>query len=257
MNIVFCIVLFLYVSIFGGDSGRAAAVASTSKRSRQRGWVPAASHQIQPSDRGISDYQLGYYGRSRRSDNIVGTDISSGRIWKKITVFLQESFCGKNIKSVFYSVIFGYFTADSVLSIWDDEWAAERDPQRYFAATSWRWHHERERDVVRRRVFKDRTIRKLVGAGYTPRLVFLFGIMLRGFVRCTALPKIFDPPIGWGAGSVVAARFACREWLPIILIGWYASKFYWNLFSVNGPPKDHSPDDPFYGFPITIHKVMF
>jgi hypothetical protein len=63
-----------------------------------------------------------------------------------------------------------------------------------------------------------------------------------------------QPTIGWGAGSVFAASFAHREWIPAIMIGWYGSQYYWHtIFGVNGPPNP--ADVAFDGFPITIHRV--
>mmetsp|Transcript_7488 Transcript_7488/g.18436 ORF Transcript_7488/g.18436 Transcript_7488/m.18436 type:complete len:272 (-) Transcript_7488:2500-3315(-) len=263
------VILIYFIGLIRGDlehvvvSAASSSAPTTSIRHSRRSedWLSP----LFQSQRRISstDYQLGFYGRSQCSkvSRARNADVGGGGMVRRMAASIQRH-CQKilhrdRIKSIFYTLIFGYFSYDSILSVWDDEWSAERDPEKYFSATSWKWQHERERAVVRRRVFKDRTIRKLVGAGYTPRLVFLYGIMLRGFLRCTALPKIFNPPIGWGAGSVVAAKFAFREWLPTILLGWYGSQYYWKLFSVNGPPKDHSPDDPFFGFPITIHKVQF
>lgn len=164
-------------------------------------------------------------------------------------------YLSENKARIFYLFVFGFLTCDSLPSIWDDEWAAERNPEKYFSS-KWfgRGWRTSERKVVKRRVLKDRTIRQLVGAGYTPRLVFLFGVMLRGILHCTAMPKIFEPTLGWGAGSVLAARFAHREWLPTILLGWFGSHYYWKWFGVDGPPQN-PPDKPFDGFPITIHKV--
>lgn len=86
------------------------------------------------------------------------------------------------------------------------------------------------------------------------RMVWLFGLMLRGIVHCTALPKVFQPPLGWGTGSVLAAKFAHREWIPVIMLGWFGSGPYWTtLFGVTGPPG--GPD--FDGVPITIKGVRF
>jgi len=131
----------------------------------------------------------------------------------------------------------------------DDSWEAVRNPERVFKQ---RIHHEQERTVVQRRTRRAEAIRRVVGAGYTPRLVWLFGLMLRGIIRCTALPKIFEPPLGFGSGAVLAARFAHREWLPCIMLGWYGGGFYWNnIFGVAGPPRD----DRFYGVPINVRKI--
>lgn len=50
------------------------------------------------------------------------------------------------------------------------------------------------------------------------------------------------------------ARFAHREWLPCIMLGWYGSAWYWKyLFGVDGPPDPDAAE--FDGFPITIHGV--
>jgi len=133
-------------------------------------------------------------------------------------------------------------------SIVEDSWEAVRDPDRVFGQQI---HREGERQVVKRRTRRSETIRALVGAGYCPRLVWLYGVMLRGIISCTALPTIFNPPLGWGAGSVAAARFAHREWLPVIMLGWFGSEFYWKtLFGVDGPPRD-----TFDGVPIKIRHV--
>jgi hypothetical protein len=144
--------------------------------------------------------------------------------------------------------VFIYYTRESVDSILEDTWEAVRDPDRVFGQQI---HRVGERKVVLRRTRKSEALRALIGAGYTPRLVWLFGVMLRGIVHCTALPQIFSPPIGFGSGAVAAARFAHREWLPCIMLGWYGSGFYWKtLFGVNGPPPTG-----FDGVPIKIRHV--
>lgn len=52
-----------------------------------------------------------------------------------------------------------------------------------------------------------------------------------------------------------AARFANREWIPVIMLGWFGSQYYWKeIFGVHGPPNPK--DVSFDGFPITIHKVQ-
>lgn len=150
---------------------------------------------------------------------------------------------------IFRWCIFIYNTRASVASILDDSWEAVRDPDRVFQQQI---HHDQERTVVKRRTMRAETLRKLVGAGYTPRLVWLFGLMLRGIIGCTDLPKVFEPHLGFGSGAVLAARFAHREWLPCIMLGWYGGGFYWNkIFGVDGPPRDGR----FNGVPIKIREV--
>jgi hypothetical protein len=95
--------------------------------------------------------------------------------------------------------VFIYYTRESVDSILEDTWEAVRDPDRVFGQQIRRVG---ERKVVMRRTRKSEALRALVGAGYTPRLVWLFGVMLRGIVHCTALPQVFSPPIGFGSGAV-------------------------------------------------------
>jgi hypothetical protein len=106
--------------------------------------------------------------------------------------------------------------------------------------------------VVKSRVRKASRAHSLVGAGYTPRLVWLFGLMLRGIVFCTALLRFLIRLFHGVQDPVAAARYAHREWLPCILLGWFGSDFYWRiLFGVNGPPRGSS----FTGVPITIQHV--
>ena len=155
-------------------------------------------------------------------------------------------FCTKHGARSFRIGVFLYHTRCAVESIFEDSWEAVRNPV-VFAK---RIRHEGERKVVMQRTRRSNALRSLSGAGYTPRLVWLFGVMLRGLFLNTAMPRIFDPPIGWGAGSVAAARFAHREWLPCVMLGWYGSGYYWKtIFGVTGPP------DGFGGVSISIHGV--
>jgi hypothetical protein len=66
--------------------------------------------------------------------------------------------------------VFCYNTWDSIQSILEDQWAAERDPDRYFGQRGI-WHRG-ERRVVQRRTVQASVMRKYVGVGYTPRYVF-------------------------------------------------------------------------------------
>ena len=150
---------------------------------------------------------------------------------------------------LFRVCVFILYAKSSVTSILEDSWEMERDPYKVLGRHI---RHEGERKVVQRRIQKAKRLRTIVGAGYTPRLVWMYGVMLRGLIHCTPLPKIFEPPIGWGAGSVLAARFTHREWLPCIMLGWFGSDWYWRIvFGVNGP----APNTKFDGVPITIHGV--
>jgi hypothetical protein len=147
--------------------------------------------------------------------------------------------------------VFLWSCKDSFVSVMEDTWELERKPDMIQRDV----HNPFVRRNVQRRVDRDRRLRRLVGAGYTPRLVWLYGVMLRGVFKCTAIPKVFNPPIGWGAGAALAAKYAVREWLPCILLGWYGSDWYWRVaFGVRGAPGNTKD---FQGVPITIHKVRF
>lgn len=68
------------------------------------------------------------------------------------------------------------------------------------------------------------------------------------FTASTALPAVFDPPLGLGAGACLAARCTHREWLACIMLGWYGGGGYWHLLGVHPPPD-------FEGVPISVRKV--
>ena len=98
----------------------------------------------------------------------------------------------EHIAHYFRIGVFIYYTRGAVVSIYDDSWEAIRDPTAVFGK---RIRRDKERKVVQRRIRHAERLRAFVGAGYTPRLVWLFGVMLRGIIHCTDLPKIFEPPM--------------------------------------------------------------
>ena len=73
------------------------------------------------------------------------------------------------------------------------------------------------------------------GAGYTPRITFLAGMMLRSLQMATRVRDVFDPSFGYAAGATMAAKYSQREWLPCILLGWGVGGLYWSLFRVRPP----------------------
>lgn len=150
----------------------------------------------------------------------------------------------------FRIAVFLYYSRGAVESIAGDSWEGVRDPDRVFGERS---QGGSTTTLTRKhRTLRSERLRQLVGAGYTPRLVWLFGLMLRGIIYCTDIPQIFNPPIGFGAGAVVAARYAQREWLPVIFVGWYGGDWYWTKvfgLTASGPPTD------FGGVPIRIQQV--
>lgn len=140
-----------------------------------------------------------------------------------------------------------------------DQWTALRKPSQ-----------KHESIIGRRR--RAQRIAQLTGIGYTPRIVALAGLMLRGMQKATAVP--LEPQIGFGAGANVAAMYTHREWLPCILIGWFAGGWcvrlllhclesrrkifsipminpatrYWDFLGVGPPPS-------YNGVPIIINRV--
>ena len=122
------------------------------------------------------------------------------------------------------------------VAVHTDTWTALRTPQEEIKGP--------KSIIARRR--RAQKITQLTGIGYTPRIVALAGLMLRGLQKATNIP--LDPPIGFGAGANVAAAWTHREWLPCILLGWYAGGAYWDFLGVRPPPS-------FTGIPITIEKT--
>lgn len=151
-----------------------------------------------------------------------------------------------------------------MVSIYEDRWHAERDPEAFFGSQGMWISKGGHKEVVRRRMQRSKRNRQWVGLGYTPRLVWLVGVLLRGTFECTSVPKVFNPTLsGWGAGTVLGAKCTHQEWIATFMIGWFLSEHYWRvLFGCNGPPfrkkkKDDgtSDDDGFDGIPITIRGV--
>jgi hypothetical protein len=122
----------------------------------------------------------------------VHNDDKKPRPFQKLTLRCHQAFhkLWENRMRLFHLFIFVRYSHCTVESILEDSWEAERNPDKYFGKKG--ILSSKERSVVKRRVVSSSTIRKIVGAGYTPRLVFLFGVMLRGIIHCTAIPKIFE-----------------------------------------------------------------
>ena len=73
---------------------------------------------------------------------------------------------------------------------------------------------------IRTRRRRAQAISQFAGIGYSPRVVALAGLMLRALVKCFRAP--LEPSIGFGVGTKLASRYAHREWLPCLVLGWYA-----------------------------------
>ena len=80
---------------------------------------------------------------------------------------------------------------------------------------------------IRMRRRRAQAISQFAGIGYSPRVVALAGLMLRALVKCFRAP--LEPSIGFGVGTKLAARYAHREWLPCLVLGWYAGGPLWDV----------------------------
>lgn len=150
--------------------------------------------------------------------------------------------------------IFWYFSKDCLASIYEDRWHAERNPDAFFGSEGMWISKGAHKDVVRRRIQRSKRNRQWVGLGYTPRLVWLVGVLLRGTFQCTAIPKVFNPSLtGWGAGTILGAKCTHQEWISTFMIGWFGSEHYWKLlFGCEGPPF---AKPGFEGVPVFITKL--
>ena len=99
---------------------------------------------------------------------------------------------------------------------------------------------------IRMRRRRAQAISQFAGIGYSPRVVALAGLMLRSLAKCFRMPM--EPSIGFGVGAKFAAQYAHREWLPCLVLGWFAGGWYWDALDVK-PPAWAT------GVPIVINRV--
>ena len=121
-----------------------------------------------------------------------------------------------------------WITRDAALSIATDQWKAVRVAPKV-ADRGLRGR------IIRKRA-RAAQVSAFIGTGYTPRITFLAGLMLRSVQMATRLKYLFDPSLGYAAGTALAASFSAREWLPCMLLGWGAGGAYWGAFRVQPPP---------------------
>ena len=102
---------------------------------------------------------------------------------------------------------------------------------------------EQRGDAILKRRRRAAQVGQLLGAGYTPRITFLAGLMLRSLQAATRLRGVFDPSLGYAAGASLAASFSRREWLCTLLLGWGFGGVYWSALGVRPPgvPREASP----------------
>ena len=99
-------------------------------------------------------------------------------------------------------------TRDAFVSIRLDQWSAERTVDT----------NDLRGSILRKRR-RAAQVGTLLGTGYTPRIVFLAGAMLRSLQMATRIRWFFNPSLGYAAGATLAASFAKREWLSAIMVG--------------------------------------
>jgi hypothetical protein len=86
------------------------------------------------------------------------------------------------IQRIIHLFVFYACTKNSMISIFDDQWEAERDPDSFFSQRGI-WHHG-ERTVVKRRTVQASIMRKYAGVGYTPRYVCMYVCVCVGLFGC-------------------------------------------------------------------------
>ena len=89
--------------------------------------------------------------------------------WK---IFLSELTVGKCFRFFMKCArtwVFWYFSRDCMVSIYEDQWHAERDPTNFFESEGMWISKGAHKDVVKRRIQRSRRNRQWVGLGYTPR----------------------------------------------------------------------------------------
>ena len=143
-----------------------------------------------------------------------------------------QGFLKKHGETAVHCAIAVWCMRSAVQSVRTDEWAAIR-------------MRPPEQQADRARIFKKRRraakVGQFLGAGYTPRIVFLAGMMLRSLQMSTRVQDVFDPSLGYAAGATLAASFSQREWIPCILLGWGSGGLYWSLFRVRPPGAERAP----------------
>lgn len=122
---------------------------------------------------------------------------------------------------------------DSIESVRTDQWAAIRNSPPV--------QQNQGRGAILKRRRRAAQVGQLIGTGYTPRITFLAGLMLRSLQMATKFRYVFDPSLGYAAGATLAARFSAREWIPCILLGWGVGGVYWSGFRVRPPGVESVP----------------
>ena len=143
-----------------------------------------------------------------------------------------RKWAANHAEELFHCTIMVATAQQPVNAIIDDTWTVLKPSE---AATS--------RGAIFRNRRRAAQVAQLVGGIYTPRIVFLAGMMIRSLQLSTKLRYIFDPSTGYATGAMLAAYWTQREWLPCLLIGWGIGGTYWSTFSVR-PPGTSKRDAP-------------
>lgn len=159
------------------------------------------------------------------SAELSGVIVSEGRFERM--PWLRDSLW-KNLKACMHWAIIALTLHDTdvVESVRTDTWKTLRmRPPRPIGT----------RDKIFRRRQQVAKVGSFLGVGYTPRVIFLTGLMLRSLQMSTKIRDVLDPSAGHGAGALLAASYAQREWLPCFMFGWGVGGAYWSAFSVRPP----------------------
>ena len=132
----------------------------------------------------------------------------------------------EHAEAIIYTAIIFRLTPDVVDSVVTDTWHTIRT-------------NAPNPDRVRRQRRRLARVSEITGVGYSPRMVGLAGLMLRSLQMATKIRRAFNPSLGYGAGAMLAAAYAQREWIPCLLFGWGVGGIYWSLFRVRPPGVDH------------------
>lgn len=170
---------------------------------------------------------------------------------------------GEHLEELVHFAFIAYVAIEPTKSVRMDEWLAIRARPEVI-------EQKTTRTILRNRK-RAAQIGQLVG-GYTPRIVFLAGMskrrrpaehthlldpklaaydahislrsclpvplfcpVIRSLQMGTRLRYLFDPSSGYAAGSMLAAHYCQREWLPCLLLGWGVGGAYWSAFRVRPP----------------------
>ena len=248
MRAIYCLVMFLHASAFANGAIffsrscctpmlRYALIAARAVDDRERYHPEVDDRDLLESPRFLRLRGGSTVPTDAASRHAADADMHGRSLHQKAMAWLRS----KPKRWYARALLFYFYARVPFLSILFDDWAAVRSAADADTKASI------ATEIIRRRR-RGAKVQKLIGVGYTPRIVALAGLMLRSMHLSTALPAIWNPPIGLGAGACLAAQWAQREWLACFMVGWYAGGVYWSAMGVAPPPG-------FAGVPVSVRRV--